>query len=318
MIQNTPRTVENERSCITTDTQAGEDIDRVNGNRQSLAGGDIFAGIYIANQARFKFSCSGCISSIQLAVTTSSQLKDNEGNETIHFHLFTSRTDDNLIVQRKKTFTWDSSVLMTVNNRLLVEYRPLSGSEVCFTQGDKFGFTIDAGLEVALKSRVTSLTSDLVLNVSSQLPTSGCPQLNESGLYQFDTSTNSLLSPLVHIEIGKSGYYSYIYHALRHEINVLLLSHAICSSHEIIGPPSVEVRTTEIPAQADTTSPSVPTDRQSSTSSTLPNSVLMAPSEERNLVAVVGGAVGGVVIIIIAVLIVVIIVFKKKGQCLQN
>ena len=210
MIQNSPRTVENERLCTTTDTQAGEEIDRVSGNRQSLAGGDIFAGIYIANQARFKFSCSGCISSIQLAVTTSSQLKDNEGNETIHFHLFTSRTDDNLIVQRKKTFTWDSSVLMTVNNRLLVEYRPLSGSEVCFTQGDKFGFTIDAGLEVALKSRVTSSTADLVLNVSSQLPTSGCPQLNESGLYQFDTSTNSLLSPLVHIEIGKSVHTIYI------------------------------------------------------------------------------------------------------------
>ena len=318
MIQNSPRTVENERLCTTTDTQAGEDIDRVSGNRQSLAGGDIFAGIYIANQARFKFSCSGCISSIQLAVTTSSQLKDNEGNETIHFHLFTSRTDDNLIVQRKKTFTWDSSVLMNGSDRLLVEYRPLNGSEVCFTQGDKFGFTIDAGLEVALKSRVTSSTADFVLNVSSQLPTSGCPQLNESGLYQFDTSTNSLMSPLVHVEIGKSVHYNYLYHSLCHEINVLSLSHAICSSHDIIGPPSIEVMTTEPPTQADTASPSVSTDHQSSTSSTLPNSILMAPSEERNFVAVVGGAVGGVVIIIIAVLIIVVIVFKKKGQCLQN
>ena len=210
LIRNTPQSVGNEKSCSGTAFQFGDMLDQVEEAREAILSGDLVAGTYITNQTRFKFNCSGCISSIQLAVRHSSMVRDSQGNESVTFHLFNIRMENNLIVERRESFTWNSTVMMntTSGQGVVIKYHPPQGSaDVCFKEGDKFGFSIEAGSGVALITRLTSENDDFVLNVSSQLSTSGCPQLNKNGLYQFSsTSEHFVLSPLIHIEAGKNNY----------------------------------------------------------------------------------------------------------------
>ena len=210
LIRNTPQSVGNEKSCTGTAFQFGDTLENVEEARAMILSGDIVAGTYITNQTGFKFNCSGCISSIQLAVRHSSMVRDGQGNESITFHLFNIRMENNLIIDRRESFTWNSTVMMntTSGQGVVIKYHPPQGSaDVCFKDGDKFGFSIEAGSGVALITRFTSEEGDFVLNVSSQLSTSGCPQLNNNGLYQFNSTSDHLaLSPLIHIEAGKNGY----------------------------------------------------------------------------------------------------------------
>ncbi len=72
-----------------------------------------------------------------------------------------------------------------------------------------FGFTIEAGSDIAVLTRFAPDGSSLILNTSSTSETiSGCPQLSDSGLY---TSTaNFSLVPLIDSVTGKiSTVYRY-------------------------------------------------------------------------------------------------------------
>ena len=93
----------------------------------------------------------------------------------------------------------------TSGQGVVIKYHPPQGSaDVCFKEGNKFGLSIEAGSGVALITRFRGENDDFVLNVSSQLSTSECPQLNNNGLYQFSsTSEHLVVIPLIHIEAGK-------------------------------------------------------------------------------------------------------------------
>lgn len=199
-IINAPTSGQN-GDCV-DQTEFGDILNLVN---TAESKGEIHAGTYIVLQRgrKFVYSCNGCIKSIQLAVSRTSVLTDSQGQERIKFHTFASRTGDKSIVQSVEDVTeWSSSVMMTTGDRQVFEYRPISPTEVCFSQGDVFGFTIEAGSGIALLTRFPSDTSDVVLNASSTSQTiSGCPQLNNSGLY---TNVGSFrLTPLIHIVTGK-------------------------------------------------------------------------------------------------------------------
>ena len=184
-------------------TQFGETLDRVNGTREVRLAREIHEGKYIVSQRNFMYSCNGCIKSIQLAVSINSMVRDAQGQEKIKFHTFANRTGDKSMVQSVEDVTeWSSSVMMMKQDRHVVEYRPSGSSEMCFGQGDVFGFTIEAGSGVTLITRLASDRNEFVLNASSTLQTiSGCPQLSDIGLY---TTVGSFsVTPLIHIVTGK-------------------------------------------------------------------------------------------------------------------
>ena len=178
-------------------TEFGELLDTVN-NAQVARG--IHAGIYIVSQTRnFVYSCSGCIKSIQLAVSTTSVLRNAQGQERIKFHTFANRTGDKVVFQRTESLTsWISSVNMAKPDRLVVDYRPNGSAEVCFSQGDVFGFTIEEESGINLMTRPTSDIDDFVLNATNAFPMSisGCPQL-------YTTGPRTAVAPLIHIVTGK-------------------------------------------------------------------------------------------------------------------
>ena len=171
----------------------------------------ILSGTYIMPQIDFIFTCSGCIQSIQLAVTNTSVVKNAQGEEQIHFHIFASKTMENTVFERTQNFTWNSSVVESSvgpqRDHVIVLYkRPLDFAEVCFDQSDVFGFTIlnQSESEVVMTSGFFN-SQDVIFDVSTHLSTSTCPQLSSIGLYEFDrTSTRETLKPLIHIETGKS------------------------------------------------------------------------------------------------------------------
>ena len=167
--------------------------------------GKIHEGTYIVPQRDpdFIYSCNGCIKSIRLAVSPTSVFKDAQGQEKIKFHTFAEKTGDRSIFQRKEDVAmWNSTVVNTTVDCKVVDYRPIGLAEICFSQGDVFGFTIEGGSGITVLTRFPSDSSHFVLNASSTLKTiSGCPQLSDSGLY---TTTGSFsLIPLIHIVTGK-------------------------------------------------------------------------------------------------------------------
>ena len=196
-------------SICSDQTQFGDRQDSLN---SAPLQSELRAGTYIVPQSgpQFIYSCNGCIKSIQLAVSPTSQLiiKDAQGQERIIFHTFTEK---NSIFQRREDVAeWNSSVVSTTADRTIVEYRPIGLSQLCFSQGDTFGFTIEAGSDVAILTRVLPDSDHLLLNTSHISETiSGCPQLSDISLY---TSTANFLSaPLIHIVTGKIyAVYSYI------------------------------------------------------------------------------------------------------------
>ena len=174
---------------------------------QSPLSRDIHAGTYIVPQRNPDFTyyiCSGCVKSIQLAVSPTSVVKDAQGQERIKFHTFTPKTGGSSVYQRRQDVTvWNSSIIVNARtDRKIVEYRPIGLARLCFSQGDVFGFTIEAGSDVTVLTRVFPEGNRFVQNASSTLETlPGCPQLSDIGLY---TRTESFaLTPLIHIATGK-------------------------------------------------------------------------------------------------------------------
>ena len=168
---------------------------------------EIYEGTYIVLQMdpEFIYSCNGCIKSIQLAVSPTSVLKNAQGQERIKFHTFADKTGDRSIYQRRENVAmWNSSVVNTTVtvDRKVVDYRPIGLDEVCFSQGDVFGFTIEGGSDITVLARFSADANHFVLNASSTSETiSGCPQLSDSSLY---TTTGSFfVTPLIHIVTGK-------------------------------------------------------------------------------------------------------------------
>ena len=201
LITGTPDTALNESVCTTSDSQFGED-------RLSTANvaGEIRDGAYIIRDPDFTFTCSGCIQSIHLAVSTTSTVRDAQGREMITFQIFRNRTTDKSIFERTLSFSWNSSIFSNETNRRIIEYR--GDTEVCFRRGDTLGFTVEADSGVALLATFVSEGAEFIFNVSTQLSTSVCPQLNGSGLYQFDAAplNNLQLVPLINIETGTILY----------------------------------------------------------------------------------------------------------------
>jgi hypothetical protein len=173
---------------------------------QSQLARDIHAGTYIVPQRNpdFTYICSGCVTSIQLAVSPTSIVKDAQGQERIKFHTFTEKTGGSSVYQRREDVAmWNSSILAsTRTDRKIVDYRPIGQAQLCFSQGDVFGFTIEAGSDVTVLTGVFPAGNRFVLNASSTLETiPECPQLSNIGLY---TRTESFaLTPLIHITTGK-------------------------------------------------------------------------------------------------------------------
>ena len=181
--------------------------------------GKIHEGTYVVSQRdpEFIYSCDGCIKSIQLAVSPTSVLKDAQGQERIKFHTF-AETGDNSTFQRiEDVAMWDSSVVNTTMNRKVVDYRPIGFNKVCFSQGDVFGFTVEAGSDITVLTRFPA-DPHIIHSVSRTLETiSGCPQLSDSGLYTITGSFS--LVPLIHIVTGKN-FLLYIHCNIRY-INLL-------------------------------------------------------------------------------------------------
>ena len=195
----------------------GETLDRVNNLPGAALARELHAGTYVVPRRRFVYNCSGCIKSIQLAVSTTSVLRNAQGQERITFHTFANKTGNASVFQRTESpNSWTSSVVMTTSNGQVVEYRPSTGSaEVCFSQGDAFGFTIEAESGITLITRFGDDTEDLVLNATSSLPMSisGCPQL-------YTTGPSSNVIPLIHIVTGKFPFSltcSYYIHYLSYD-----------------------------------------------------------------------------------------------------
>ena len=204
LIRNSTQDGQNQLRCAERSSK-GDSLERLNNASEGILK-EIHAGTYITNQPMFEFSCSGCIRSVQLAVTTTSVVRDAQGQEKINFLIFANRTTDKIIFERIKKFIWNSSVLMTINNRTLIEYRPSGVAEVCFNRGEVFGFTVEAESGVILLARLAGDSNDIVRNVSTSLPTSECPLLDDYGFYEFGrfaASTDLVLIPLIHIETGK-------------------------------------------------------------------------------------------------------------------
>ena len=169
---------------------------------------EIHVGTYIVPQKNpdFIYNCDGCIKSITLAVSPSSVLKDAQGQERVRFHIFTDKAGDGSIYQRREdAVMWNSSVIANNRtNRTIVEYRPVGLAELCFSQDDVFGFTIEAGPNITVLTRFPP-DSRLVKNVSSDLESlPGCPQLSDSDLYM--TAYSFTLTPLIHVVTGKTSY----------------------------------------------------------------------------------------------------------------
>ena len=194
-------------SICSDQTQFGDTLNLVN---SAPLQSEIRAGTYIIPQSgpQFIYSCNGCIKSIQLAVSPTSQPKDAQGQERINFHTFTEKSS--IFQRRGDVVIWNSSVVSTAVDRKVLEYRPIGLVRLCFSQGDVFGFTIEAGSDVTVLTRDVEDGNRFVLNASNTSETtSGCPQL--SNLY---TSTaNFSLTPLIHINVtGKiSAVYSLQY-----------------------------------------------------------------------------------------------------------
>lgn len=204
LIRDITQDEQNRLRCTET-SSIGDSLDRLETASEGILR-EIHAGTYITNLTMFEFNCSGCIRSIQLAVTSASVVRDTQGQEKVYFHIFANRTTDKNTFERIKGFVWSSSFLMNIKNRVLIEYRPSGVAEVCFNQGETFGFTVKAESGVILLARLPGENDDLVQNVSTSLQTSECPQVKDSGFYQFDRSTPStdlLLIPLIHIETGE-------------------------------------------------------------------------------------------------------------------
>ena len=208
-ITNAPTSGQNGGIC--DEVQFGDTLNFVTAVNSAPLQREIHEGTYIMSSADFTYSCNGCIKSIQLAVSTVSEVKDAQGQERIKFHTFTNKTGDRSFFQRREDVTmWNSSVVNTRIDRKVVDYRPIGLGEVCFSQGDVFGFTIGAGSDITILTRFPPDTR-FVLNVSSTLETlSGCPQLSDSSLYM--TTESFSLIPLIHIVTGKiSPFFSFQY-----------------------------------------------------------------------------------------------------------
>ena len=175
-------------------------------NQSPLARG-IYAGTYIVPQRNPDFTyhiCSGCVRYIQLAVSPTSVVKDAQGQERIKFHTFTDKKGSTF-QRREDSAMWNSSIVNTGAraNRKIVEYRPIGLAKLCFSQGDVFGFTIEAGSDITVLTRVFPESNRIIRNVSSTLEgISGCRQLSDIGLHKI-TETHSALTPLIHIITGK-------------------------------------------------------------------------------------------------------------------
>lgn len=174
---------------------------------QSPLARDIHAGTYIVPQRNpdlTYYICSGCVNSIQLAVSPTSMVQDAQGQERIKFHTFTPKAGGSSVYQRREnSAVWNSSIIANPRtDRKIVEYRPIGLARLCFSQGDVFGFTIEAESDVTILTRVFPEGNRFVLNASSTLETIfGCPQLSSIGLY---TRTESFaLTPLIYIATGK-------------------------------------------------------------------------------------------------------------------
>ena len=197
---------------------------------------EIHAGTYIVPQSDFIYSCDGFIKSITLAVSPNSVLKDAQGQERLRFHTFTDKAGDGSIYQRREdAVMWNSSIANTSSDRRIVNYRPIGSTQLCFNQGDVFGFTIEAGSDITILTRFPSDSNRLVQNVSSDLETlPGCPQLSDSGLYATMEGFSS--TPLIHIKTGKISYC---------DIMIILVHYIITYFAEgFLGPPTEPPLTT--------------------------------------------------------------------------
>lgn len=184
----------------TTQTEFGEVLSNVNSGPSSEE--EIHPGTYVVPD--FQYNCRGCIKSIQLAVSATSVLKDAGGRERIMFHTFSNRTGDKSIIQSVEDapVVWNSSILTTTQDHKVVEYRPVGAAEICFNRSDAFGFTIEADSGITIMTRLSGDSNEFVLNASRYVQTiSGCPQLNDIGLYTTEARTDVV--PRIHIVTGK-------------------------------------------------------------------------------------------------------------------
>ena len=303
---NAPASGLSSNICGDHQTQFGDRQDII--NFASLRS-EIRAGTYIVPQSgpRFIYSCSGCIKSIQLAVSPTSQLKDAQGQERINFHTFTEKSS-NIFQRREDVAVWNSSVVSTAVDRKVVEYSPIGLAEVCFSQDDIFGFTIEAGSDVAILARVPSDSNHLLLNTSRASETiSGCPQLSNIDLY---TSTaNFSLAPLIHINV--TGKISAIYSSQYTKINFV-------GDFPPTKPPD-EPSTTEPITAADgstasprttTTAPNEPT--PDPTDDVQPPTGVLPPDSSGYVIYAAGGFAGAICILLIIVIIITVICIIQR------
>ena len=181
-------------SICSDQTQFGDTLDLM--NSEALRS-EIRAGTYIVplSGPQFIYSCSGCIKSIQLVVNSTLR---NGGQERIKFHTFTEMTGGSSVYQKREDVVmWNSSVVSTLVNLEVLEYWPIGLPQLCFSQGDVFGFTIEAESDVAVLTRAPSDDNRFVLNASiySTSNTSECPHL-------YTSTANFSLTPLIHIITG--------------------------------------------------------------------------------------------------------------------
>ena len=126
VLTNSPTSGQSGSIC-SDQTQFG-DIQELS-NTAALLRSEIRAGTYIVPQSspQFIYSCSGCIKSIQLAVSPTSQPKDARGQERIIFHTFTQKSS-NIFQRREDVAMWNSSIIVNSSLRMdrkIVEYWPI-------------------------------------------------------------------------------------------------------------------------------------------------------------------------------------------------
>ncbi len=261
---------------------------------------EIRAGTYIVGP-RFIYSCNGCIKSIQLAVSPTSILKDAQGQERSKFHTFIDKTGDSSIFQRREDVAvWNSSVVSSTTDRKIIEYRPIGQAQLCFSQGDVFGFTIEAGSDVAGLTRFPADSNIFVLNTSNTSETiSRCPQLSDSGLYI--STANFSLIPLIHIVTGKiSTVYRY---SLCYEIFEFVGDFSRTESPVTTNEPSTTESTTLADIVPEPTALADSTTELFSQTAAGPT-----PDSGINLIGyVVGGFAGAICIFLVAIIVVVVL-----------
>ena len=303
-ITNAPTSGQNGDICGETgaQTQFGDTLNFVN---SAPLHKEIYEGTYIMLQTDpdFIYSCNGCIKSIQLAVTPTSILKNAQGQERIKFHTFTDKTGDRSIYQRREDVAvWNSSVVNTTVDRKVVDYRPIDSTELCFSQGDVFGFTIEAGSDITVLTRVPPDTRS-VLNVSSTLE-SGCPQLS---LYMTTGSLSTI--PRIHIVTGKINF------LLSFLSNVHYIMSYFAGGFPPTEPPmtTTEPSTTEFTSQAATRTTPDSAATPSNPNSTPSIGGVSPPGSEFIIYAAVGFG-GAVCILLIIVIIVVVICIVQRRK----